>query len=205
MKTARLALVLALLSVARCAAAAGPDPLPPPSILDSSPAFPGYGVDNVLDGNLVTDFASQGQGTNTFIDFDFGAPTTIGQVVVTDRTTSGGGNGTFVGGQFDKVTAFDLIFGDDPSFATSTATLHVQSPYVNRPPTSNGTEDFQTTVAVPNVTAQYVRFDVTAAAGANPGAAEFQFSGPVVPEPSCAALLALAPLAFARRLCRRDK
>ena len=203
MTTARLALALSLLPGGFCAAAPlGPAELPPPAIIDSAPAFPGYAVDNVIDGNLVTDYASQGQGVNTYIDFDFGSPTAIGQVIVTDRTTSGGGNGGFVGGQFDKVTGFDLIFSDDPTFSAPITTLHVLSPYVNRPPLSNGPEDFQTTVPVPNVTAQYMRFDVTAAAGANPGAAEFQFFP--VPEPSAGVTLLLGCFLGSRRLrCRK--
>ena len=95
MRTALFAMAPALLLVAGYCAAApiGPPVLENPTIIDFATAFPGYGVDNVLDGNLVTDYASQGQGINTFIDFDFGQPVTIGQVIVTDRTTSGGGNG----------------------------------------------------------------------------------------------------------------
>ena len=199
MKLASLATALVLLGIAAYCAAAplGPAELPNPTVIDNATPFPGYGIENVLDGNLLTDYASQGQGVNTFIDFDFGEPVTIGQVLFTDRTTSGGGNGAFRGGQFDKVTRFDLLFGDEPDFASPTATLHVLSPYVNRPPSSNGPEDFQTTVAVPNVVARYVRFDVTAAAGANPGAAEFTFYAPV-PEPSAGALLVLCAL-FGRR------
>jgi len=115
----------------------------------------------------------------------------------------GGGNGGFVGGRFDKVTKFDLLFADDASFASPTTTLHVLSPYVNRPPTSNGTEDFQTTVLVPNVMAQYLRFDVTAASGANPGAAEFQFYGPV-PEPAAGGLLAVFAVLGCGRRGRRS-
>jgi MYXO-CTERM domain-containing protein len=199
--TTRLALALSLLPAVYCAAAP-PAQLAPPTIIDSAPAFPGYGVDNVLDGNVLTDYASQGRGVNTFIDFDFGSPTAIGQVVVTDRTTSGGGNGTFVGGQFDKVTAFDLIFSNQADFSSPITTLHVPSPYANRPPSTNGPEDFQTTVPVPGVTAQYVRFDVTAAAGANPGAAEFQFFD--VPEPSAGLTLLLACALTSRRARRRS-
>ena len=60
-----------------------------------------------------------------------------------------------------------------------------------------------TTVLVPNVMAQYLRFDVTAASGANPGAAEFQFYGPV-PEPAAGGLLAVFAVLGCGRRGRRS-
>src|ERR1700722_17738939 len=54
-------------------------PLPPPKIRASSGAFsePQYQVANLFDGNANTDYASREAGTNTSVEFDFGAPTKI--------------------------------------------------------------------------------------------------------------------------------
>lgn len=78
---------LALLMFTR-ALAAGPGaspafvrlvPLPSPKIVAHSESYPGgaYEPGHLLDGNPATEHCSNGKGTNTFIEFDFGAPTRI--------------------------------------------------------------------------------------------------------------------------------
>jgi alpha-mannosidase len=54
-------------------------PLPPPKIRASSGAFsePQYQVANLFDGKANTEYASREAGTNTSVEFDFGAPTKI--------------------------------------------------------------------------------------------------------------------------------
>ena len=61
--------------------------LPAPKILAATPAFPGgqHEATNILDGNLRSEYASNGQGTNTFLEFDFGQPVRIVAVEHIDR------------------------------------------------------------------------------------------------------------------------
>ena len=162
--------------------------LPNPVISNSSTPFNGdFQTELVQDGNFFTDYASQGQGTDTFIDFDFGDQTLITQVDYYDRASSGVANGSGGGGGADNVTMFDLIFSDDAIFGNGDDTVvSVNSP---------GFADLDTVIlnGGDGILAQHVRFDVTAAAGANPGAAEFVFftTTAVVPEPTSIALWTL--------------
>ena len=130
------------------------------------------------------------------MDFDFGSPTTIGQVTFTDRQTSGRGNGTpNPGATTDNVTSFDLIFSNDATFDANDVTVSVLSPAP------------QDTVTTPiggttGLTFQFVRFDVTGVSGGNNvGGAEIQFFG-AVPEPTALGLLGLGVL---RLLARRRR
>ena len=52
------------------------DQLPTQKIVASAEAFPGGSFDaaNIIDGKPATEYSSNGKGTNTFIEFDFGAP-----------------------------------------------------------------------------------------------------------------------------------
>jgi hypothetical protein len=169
--------------------------LPDPTIIASAPAFPTYDASFFLDDSFAFDYASQGQGANTFVDFDFGAARLITEVVYTDRTTSGGANGVGRlggGGGSDNVQAYDLIFDDAPDFATPLFSQSVLSPgFSNTDPTVlvNGGA---------GITARYVRFDVTTSNGLNVGGSEIQFF--TIPEPTTLALVAL--LGFVRCLRR---
>lgn len=163
------------------------------TIIDSFTAFPGYGVENVLDDNPATDYAAQGGGVDTFIDFDFGAPTDVGSTTVIDRTSSGGANGSLRLGNFDKVTRYQLIFSNDPTFTEGNVIFEVDSPAADSPASP---DDFTTTTQTPAL-AQYVRLQVLDAAGANPGAAEVQFFA--VPEPASLSVLCLAALGLLAR------
>ncbi len=57
-------------------------PLPAPKIVASAEAYPGgnHDVGNLIDGKVPTEYSSDSKGTNTFIEFDFGAPTSRGGV-----------------------------------------------------------------------------------------------------------------------------
>lgn len=64
-------------------------PLEPvrPKITGSAEAYPGghHEPGNLLDGDASTEYSSNANGTNTFIDFDFGAPTEIAVFRHVDR------------------------------------------------------------------------------------------------------------------------
>jgi hypothetical protein len=61
--------------------------LPAPKIVASAEAYPGgrYNVSNITDGKIKTEYSSNAQGTNTFIEFDFGAPTRVAAFRHVDR------------------------------------------------------------------------------------------------------------------------
>lgn len=172
--------------------------LPDPTIIANAPAFPSYDASFFLDNSFATDYASQGAGTNTFVDFDFGAATLITEVLYTDRTTSGGANGTGSlggGGGSDNVQGYSLIFDDAPDFATP---LHSQA--VLSPGFSNTDPPVVVNGGL-GITARYVRFDVTAANGPNVGGSEIQFF--TIPEPTGAALVAIGVVMLIQRRRRR--
>lgn len=148
-----------------------PPALPDPVITNSSPALGAeWAVQNIFDDNPNTDYASNGAGTDTFIDFDFGAPVLIREVTVTDRKSAGGANGSGAGANTNNVTAFRLIFSTDATFGNSDDILvPVSSPNC-----------CDTTVTQVNgnagLTVRYVRYDVVSISG-NPqvGAADIAF------------------------------
>ncbi len=165
-------------------------PILVPSIIGSATPFNSdWAASYVLDENLNTDYASQALGANTYIDFDFGKSVRITEVTFTDRRSSGFANGTGGGGGCENVTAFDLIFSQDPTFGNGD---DVRVP-VSSPPCC---DTVTTPIAGSGLTARYLRYDVTAVTGGcpNPGAAEFSFRGydeavgpPLVTTPSATA------------------
>ena len=62
-------------------------PLPAARIVASAEEYPGdsYKAGRLVDGNAKTEFASNGKGTNTFVEFDFGAPVRLGGLCHQDR------------------------------------------------------------------------------------------------------------------------
>jgi len=89
-----LAAGLAYLPGSPCAAQPGRpdhftrlDPLPTPKIVASAEAYPGghHNVRNIADGKVQTEYSSNAKGTNTFIEFDFGAPAIVAAFRHTDR------------------------------------------------------------------------------------------------------------------------
>ena len=61
--------------------------LPAPKILASAEAYPGgrHEPGNLVDGDPKTEYSSNGKGTNTFVEFDFGAPARIAAFRHQDR------------------------------------------------------------------------------------------------------------------------
>ena len=58
-----------------------------PKIIGSSEAYPGgqYNATNITDGNPKTEYSSASKGTDTFIEFDFGAPAQVAAFRHLDR------------------------------------------------------------------------------------------------------------------------
>jgi hypothetical protein len=174
----------------------------PVTIIGNYPAFGGFDVGYFIDNNTATDYSSAFGGTATHVDFQLPGIQLVGSAVYTDRTSSGGGNGSLAGGPFDNVTSFSLIFSNDPSFSTILWTENYSSPgYANTDPPSlvNGGN---------GVPAQYVRWQVTSAAGGNTGGAEIHFFTSelaAVPELSSAVvwLIALCGAGGCRALSRK--
>jgi len=135
-----------------------------PTIINSSPAFAGFEVPFFTDGDTSTDYASNGGGVGTFVDFDFGRRVTIADVLYTDRTSSGGANGSGAGGSQNNVTGYDLIFSDDNTFPPGNRrTVSVNSP-------GHANTDAPATINCgPGLTVRYVRFRVTAINAGSPG------------------------------------
>src|SRR3989339_1675538 len=88
--------------------------LPDPTIIASSPSavWGPYGVENIFDDNLSTFYVSGGYGDDTFIDFDFGVPTTIA------------GSMNVAGPDFTLMTIeAALIFSNNSDFSSPIATV----------------------------------------------------------------------------------
>ncbi|MFA6564164.1 MAG: glycosyl hydrolase-related protein [Verrucomicrobiia bacterium] len=116
-------------------------PLRAPKVVAVAEEFPGgnYVATRLLDGNLKTEFASHGKGTNTFVEFDFGAPVRIGGFRHQDRN------------DLATIAASELVFSD----AASKPLTAAQVTHVNQ---RSGVTFF----ALPQpVTAQRVRWRVT--------------------------------------------
>lgn len=180
------------------------------TIVGSAPGFGGYEVQNAIDtgpNSANTDFASQGQGVNAFIDFNLGSPQTLSSITFTDRVTSGGANGGFVGGTGEQNTAFDFILSTNSTFGDADDVIVTGVAPANISGTAASAADFTSTTPIANLTAQFVRFDVTAVEDnpgnetANNGASNFIFTA--VPEPAGLSLLALGGFGLLARR-RRD-
>jgi hypothetical protein len=174
-----------------------------PVIINNSTAFAGFPVSDFIDGNILTDYASAGQGANTFVDFDFGSPKQIAKVTYTDRTSSGGNNGSGAGGPGDNVLSYNLVFRlNDANFGTAgdTTVGPIPSPgFTNTDPPVliNGGA---------GILARFVEFKVVTTNGANPGGAEIVFESPAgVPEPSTLLLAGLGGLSLAGYAWRRRR
>ena len=126
-------------------------------------------------------YASQGLAADTFIDFMFDQSYVFSNVTYVDRLHSGADE-TTIGGTLDFVTDYEIIFSENATFGDGDDTV-VSVGTLTPPAAPSGLDDFVSSTAIPDVTAQYIRWDVTATLGANPGAHAFTFDG-VVPEPS---------------------
>ena len=147
-------------------------------------AFPGYDVGFAIDTGpdaIFSDYASQGGNIDTFIEFDLGQPYTLSEIIFTDRVTSGGPNHAWFGGLFDFVFAFNYILSVDDDFTNGDGIsddivfeVEAVEPDGDVPDESE-IELLQTSATIPDVLAQYVRWEITDTLGQNPGASNFEF------------------------------
>jgi hypothetical protein len=94
--------VLLLASVSARAQFTPLTPLPAPRVVASATAYPGgsHEVAQLIDGNAKTEYSSDGKGTDTFVEFDFGAPARIGAFRHVDRNDPA------------TIAASELVFSD---------------------------------------------------------------------------------------------
>ena len=153
------------------------------SITDWFQSYPGYDVEYAIDtgdDRFLSDYASQGGGVDTFIEFDLGQAYTLTEIIMTDRVTSGGGNFTWVGGLFDYNRIFSYTLSVDGNFSNGDGVVddvvfEVEAEEPDGPVFEDEIELLQTSTVIPSVTARYVRWELIDTAGANPGANDFQF------------------------------
>ncbi len=133
--------VLLLASVSARAQFTPLTPLPAPRVVASTTAYPGgsHEVAHLTDGNPKTEYSSDGKGTDTFVEFDFGAPARIGAFRHVDRNDPA------------TIAVSELVFSDASGGVVAT----VPVAHVNQ----RGGETF---FSLPSpVTAQRARWRVT--------------------------------------------
>ena len=151
---------------------AGLVPLANPTVTGGSPAFNGnYALQNAANGNAGRDgsgneYASAGQGANTFVNFDFGSAKQIAGF-------------DFLNREEDIITAYDMVFSNVPDFSTEVARMSF---------TGDPNGNVVNSELFDPVTARYVRLQATSfAQSPNTGISEIIFYTPV-PEPGAAGL-----------------
>ena len=154
------------------------------TITDWFQAFGGYDVQFAIDtgdDRFLSDYASQGGSNATFIEFDFGMPYEFSEIILTDRVTSGGPNFVWFGGLFDYNTAYNYIFSVDNDFTNGDGVTDDIVVFVEPEPPDiipvpqDEIELLQTATEIPEIRAQYLRWEVVATNGNNPGVADFEF------------------------------
>jgi hypothetical protein len=129
-----------------------------PTVTNSAPAFSGaYVAANLFDGNRDTEYASQGQGANTFVDVDFGAAVTMDRFFIITRLNN-----------VDVVGTANLVLSNNADFSSPLATV------VINPSGQNGAGIITSFGAT---TARYARWDVITSTGTsqNLGGIEMRF------------------------------
>ncbi len=113
-------------------------------VCDHSAAFPGghHEAVNLLDGNVGTEYSSNGAGVGTFVEFDFGQPTALSGMRHVDRNDPA------------TVAQAEIAFSNQADFGSIIAKFTI-----DQTATSGGTTNFF--FAKP-VTARYARWRVTA-------------------------------------------
>ena len=156
--------------------------VPALKIVASTAAYPGgsYNVGNIIDGNPKTEYSSDSRGTDTFIEFDLGAPTPVAAFRHVDRNDPA------------TIASSELTFLDN--FGSVVSTVPVK--HVNQ----RGGATF---LRLPSpVTARRVRWHITAlGAGLRTvGGAEIAFFtvGPTEARPSGITIESRAPLLLER-------
>ncbi|MBN8458249.1 MAG: choice-of-anchor D domain-containing protein [Verrucomicrobia bacterium] len=127
----------------------------------ATPFSPDYALEYAANGDAGggpgVEYASASTGAGMYVDFDLGASMPVLGFDFFDRIAP-----------VDRTTAFDLLFSDDPAFATGVTTVSVRS----------GSQAWGVRRSLPSgLTARYVRLDATAAYGAdsNTGIQEILF------------------------------
>jgi hypothetical protein len=131
--------------------------LPNPTVTGSATPFSAaFIASNVFDSRRA-EFASQGSGVNTFIEFDFGAPVTIDRFMTLSRQNP-----------LDVIGESRLIFSSDGTFDAADPAV------VFNPSGSNGDGLIQSFAAQ---TARHVRWEVVTSTGTsqNLGSQEMRF------------------------------
>lgn len=113
---------------------------------------------SILGGASGIEYASNGAGANTYVDFDLGSSRPILGFDLFDRLNPG-----------ERTTSFDLIFSNSPTFSTVVATKSY----------SKATE-WTASDKFEAVNARYVRYDVTSG-GSYAGLGEMTFYVPAPP------------------------
>ena len=145
-------------------------PLPAPKITAAAEEYPGgnHKAVHLTDGNAKSEYSSNGKGTDTFVEFDFGAPARIGGFRHQDRN--------------DPATIAESTLTFLDAAGNPLTTLKV--PHLNQ-------RGGVTAIALPEpVTAQRVRWRVTKLGGGHGtvGGAEIAFLGAGEPEGTPSAL-----------------
>lgn len=139
--------------------------LPDPTIYGAAISEPGNVASNVFDNNPATFYASRDRGDNTYIDFDFLSPTTINGFDLTQRN------------DIANVVTSNLIFDDNANFSSPIQTVNLSHSIGNLA---------YNLFTFPDITAQYVRWDVTSHTpfwALASGASEITFYGPTAATP----------------------
>jgi hypothetical protein len=157
-----------------------------------SSSYPTYPAADAIDqgvGSDVTDWASFGEGTSSFLDLDLGVVETLQTAFVTDRVTSGGPNGAYFGGLSDYTTQFSLQAFTDATFTTPIGLADIFNEPVPGGPITPAS--FQHTEGLGGLTGEYIRYQVLATQGVNPGLSDIHFDGTAVPEAATWAMMLL--------------
>ena len=187
------AFVLGFASVAQAA------PIVPVSVTASS-SYPTYDASYAVDGNALTDWASNSQGAASTLAIDLGADYRLASGTFVDRVTSGGPDGSFFGGLYDYTTSFTLQACTDASCGTLTGsklTFDKLAPTVHNSPA-----DFAYTADLTGLHGQYFLYSVTGTNGVNPGLSELSFNS--VPEAATWAMM-IAGVGLAGGALRRRR
>jgi hypothetical protein len=137
--------------------------LPNPTITNSATPFdPTFVASNVFDSSKGGEYASMGRGIDTFIDFDFGVPTSVDAFALVTRNSPD-----------DFISSYDLLFSNNADFSNPTIVTILGDVGGN----VGGRVDGPLSLFEP-VTARYVRWDVTGVGNSgffNQGANEIRF------------------------------
>jgi hypothetical protein len=109
-----------------------------------------------------------------------------------------------IGGTQDFTTSFNLIFSSDSQFGNDDD-ITIGSGLIAVPSSPEGIDDFTTVIGTGGIVARYMRWDVTSATGANPGAYAFQFASSAVPEPASWAMLIAGFFTVGSQMRRRTR